>query len=135
MNQERNPFRVIEGYLVPNSAEPPASAEEVFANALAEHLKVHAADGMSLFVFATRSPSGVSGIFTLSAQQTPRLRSLSLKLSTSPEGCHPVTSGASAFPMGMRTRVTLWSSNRSGQKRARRRFAPSLRSGGLGPSV
>lgn len=58
MNQERNPFRVIEGYLVPNSAEPPASAEEVFANALAEHLKVHAADGMSLFVFATRSPSG-----------------------------------------------------------------------------
>jgi len=58
MNQEHSPFRVIEGYLVPNSAEPPASAEEFFAHAVAEHLKEHSADGMSLFVFATPSPSG-----------------------------------------------------------------------------
>jgi hypothetical protein len=58
MNQEHNPFRVIAGRLVKSSAKPPASAEEVFANAVAEHLKEHSADGMSLFVFATRIPSG-----------------------------------------------------------------------------
>lgn len=58
MNQEHNPFRVINVYRVPNSAEPPASPEEVCANALAEHLKEHSGDGMSLFVFVTRSSSG-----------------------------------------------------------------------------
>lgn len=50
-----NPSQYIYGRIVPNPRKAPADIEEVFADAVAEHLKEHADDGMSLFVFGTQS--------------------------------------------------------------------------------
>ncbi len=58
MNNNYPTSNLIAGRLVTNSCPPPASLEDVFANAIAERLKVHSTDGMSLFVFGTRSRSG-----------------------------------------------------------------------------
>lgn len=53
-NKKYNPFRVISGRVAPSSNKRPASLNEVFANVVAEHLKEHANDGMSLLVFGTQ---------------------------------------------------------------------------------
>ena len=47
-------FQTISGYFAPKPEKKPGSLDEVFADVAAEHLKVHANDGMSLYVFATR---------------------------------------------------------------------------------
>jgi hypothetical protein len=54
MNIRINEFQTISGYLAPKPQKNPGSFDEVFADAVAAHLKEHANDGMSLFVFATR---------------------------------------------------------------------------------
>lgn len=48
---QRNPLVNILGYVTSPSDEQPKDMEAVIANAVTEHLRVHANDGMSLFVF------------------------------------------------------------------------------------
>lgn len=48
----------IWGFLAPKPAEGPKSLDEVMLQAVAEHLKFHTNDGMSLFVWATLSVTG-----------------------------------------------------------------------------
>jgi hypothetical protein len=50
MKQEYMLLNEMSGYLVLQSSPPPSSPEEIFANAVVEHLKHHDNDGMSLFV-------------------------------------------------------------------------------------
>jgi len=57
MKNENFPFRLL-GYLTQNSEKAPVSRHEAFANAVAEHTKRHANDGMSLFVFVAPSSKG-----------------------------------------------------------------------------
>jgi len=61
MKKKYNPFQVISGRVVPRSSKRPANLNEVFADAVAEHLKEHANDGTSLFVFGTLNSSGIQG--------------------------------------------------------------------------
>jgi hypothetical protein len=57
MSKQDNPFPKI-SCVAPSSSKLPANLNEVFADAVAEHLKEHANDGMALFVFGTPNSSG-----------------------------------------------------------------------------
>ena len=48
-----NDYQTIWGYLAPKPAKVPANLKELLFQAVQEHLKFHANDGMSLFVWGT----------------------------------------------------------------------------------
>lgn len=57
MDKDYNPLLLISGWVAPTPSEPPTKPDEVFANAVAEHLKHHTNDGLALFVFGTLDSS------------------------------------------------------------------------------
>ena len=92
-----NPSHYIYGRIVPNPRKAPAHIQEVLANAVAEHLKEHADDGMSLFVFGRRAVLSPRCMCTPSAPSTTRRRSLSPEVSTNAVACRQVASGVSSL--------------------------------------
>jgi len=60
--------RIIWGRIAPKSQKTPANMNDLITQAMAEHLKEHADDGMSLFVVATLSSMGCNlHIYPISA--------------------------------------------------------------------
>jgi len=66
--RDTSKYQTIRGYLAPKPAKAPANLVEVLFQAVLEHLKFHANDGMSLFVWGTPKARGTGlHIYSISA--------------------------------------------------------------------